>query len=206
MNFLRLILAVLFISSTTISCKDDAKKTEAESTLETAEATDSINEVKVVEKEKERQKVRVESAMGKLMVTPEAKSYMSYSLTCGIIDTFASEGPVTLFVPTNEAFSSLPDLVRNSFLDPKNKATLTAVLENHVVRADLSSADLLQAVKKDKMHTLKTIGGATLTVYMEGDDLMVKDANGTTATFGKTDILANNGKVHLINSVLTMAK
>lgn len=106
-------------------------------------------------------------------------------------------GPFTVFAPSNTAFTNLPPGVLANLLDPKNKAALNNVLTNHVVAGDILVRDL-----KDK-EQLTTI---------EGKDLLVRVGNPSNASSGSVyinsamvttrDLSANNGLVHIIDTVL----
>jgi len=75
-----------------------------------------------------------------------------------------------------------------------------------VIEEDLSSAALLQSLRNNGVRTLKTMGGADIMMYLEGSDIKFKDSKGVVGKLGKSDILAANGKVHIIDAVLTATK
>ncbi len=110
--------------------------------------------------------------------------------SAGLTDALSGEGPFTVFAPTDDAFSALPDGVLDRLLDPANAETLTAVLRHHVVAGRLAAADLTAG-------DLETIGGTTLAVALDGGTVKVGDATVTTP-----DISAANGIVHEIDRVL----
>jgi uncharacterized surface protein with fasciclin (FAS1) repeats len=203
MKLMNIFLCCVVMSLALVSCKDDPKNKEV-----TGEDT-------VVKDSEETQKTEVtgaqivlaNSVMAKLMATPEAKAYVSHAISAGVIDLLSKEeGPFTLFVPTNEAFAALPKLTLDDLSHVSNKPALVTLIKNHIFEGDLSSADLLQSVKKNSAYTLKTMGGANIMVYLEGANIMLKDSNGVIGKVGKSDILASNGKVHIIDAVLTAAR
>src|SRR6516164_7785394 len=57
----------------------------------------------------------------------------------GLVETLESDGPFTVFAPTNEAFSKLPGGTVESLLKPENKAKLTGVLTYHVIAGKIDS-------------------------------------------------------------------
>jgi len=108
----------------------------------------------------------------------------------GLVETLQSEGPFTVFAPTNDAFAALPDGTLEMLLKPENKEALTKVLTYHVIPAKVMSTDL-----KSGMNA-KTV---------EGEDIMVDLSKGVMindATVKKADIKASNGVVHVIDKVI----
>ena len=105
----------------------------------------------------------------------------------GLVDTLKGKGPFTVFAPTDEAFAKIPKADLDALL--KDKAKLTAVLTYHVVAGKVMAAD----VKAGKVKTV------------QGSDLTVTTASGVQvngANVVKTDIVADNGVIHVIDSVV----
>lgn len=203
MKLMHLFLCSLLLSMTLISCKDESKNEE----VKTGDAVEKVSEETKKTQNTGPQEVLVNSVMAKLMVTPEAKPYVSYVISAGIIDLLSKEeGPFTLFVPSTEAFAALPELTRENLSQVSNKEALITLVKNHISQGDLSSSDLLQSIKKNGAHTITMMGGASIMAYLEGSDIMLKDSNGIAGKVGKSDILAANGKVHIISAVLTAAR
>lgn len=109
----------------------------------------------------------------------------------GLVATLKSEGPFTVFAPTNDAFNKLPAGTVNTLLKPENKATLTKILTYHVVAGRYTSADL-----KDGM-TLKTVEGGTITISMKNGKWFVNNAQILIP-----DVISSNGVTFVIDSVL----
>ena len=105
----------------------------------------------------------------------------------GLIDTLKGAGPFTVFAPTDEAFAKVPKADLDALL--KDKAKLTAVLTYHVVPGKVMAKDV-------KAGMVKTVQGSALTVSTTGG-VMVDNANVV-----KTDIVADNGVIHVIDSVV----
>jgi uncharacterized surface protein with fasciclin (FAS1) repeats len=108
----------------------------------------------------------------------------------GLVETLKSEGPFTVFAPTDEAFAALPEGTVDSLLQPENKDQLTAILTYHVVPGKVMSTDL-----QDDMEA-ETAQGTTVTIDLD-NGVMVEDATVTTA-----DIEASNGVIHVIDKVI----
>lgn len=105
----------------------------------------------------------------------------------GLIDTLKGKGPFTVFAPTDEAFAKIPKADLDALL--KDKAKLTAVLTYHVVPGTVMAKDV-------KAGKVKTVQGSELTVTTAGG-VMVDGAKVV-----KTDIVADNGVIHVIDSVV----
>ena len=105
----------------------------------------------------------------------------------GLVDTLKGKGPFTVFAPTDEAFAKIPKADLDALL--KDKAKLTAVLTYHVVPGKVMAADV-------KAGPVKTVQGSNLTVSTSMG-VMVDQAKVTA-----TDIVADNGVIHVIDSVI----
>ena len=107
-----------------------------------------------------------------------------------LAETLGGDGPFTVFAPTNAAFDKLPEGTVEALLD--DKEALTQVLLYHVVSGRAYSGDLSDG---QKISTLAT--DAPDLMVSIGDDVMIGDATVTAV-----DVLATNGVVHVIDSVL----
>jgi uncharacterized surface protein with fasciclin (FAS1) repeats len=110
----------------------------------------------------------------------------------GLIDALTSEGPFTVFAPTDEAFAQLPAGTLESLLKPENKEKLKSILLYHVVPGNVTA----KQVMKLNGRTVKTLEGRSIKVSTM-DGVTVDDARVT-----KTDIQASNGVIHVIDTVL----
>jgi uncharacterized surface protein with fasciclin (FAS1) repeats len=121
----------------------------------------------------------------------------------GLVDTLKGEGPFTVFAPTNSAFAMLPAGTVDTLLKPENKVMLTQVLTYHVVPGRWDAMALSQAIKAGGgKATLKTVNGGTLTASMRGNDVVVWDAKGGSATVTTSDVYQSNGVIHVVDHVL----
>ena len=105
----------------------------------------------------------------------------------GLIDTLKGPGPFTVFAPTDEAFAKIPKADLDALL--KDKAKLTAVLTYHVVGGKVMAANV-------KAGKVKTVQGSEMTISTSGGVMVDK------AKVIKTDIVADNGVIHVIDSVI----
>jgi uncharacterized surface protein with fasciclin (FAS1) repeats len=122
----------------------------------------------------------------------------------GLVETLEGPGPFTVFAPTNEAFDKLPAGTVDTLVKPENKATLTKVLTYHVVAGRLSAADLKKQIKAGHgTAELTTVEGGKLWVSMhDGDQIMLKDEKGGTATVTIPNVFQSNGVIHVIDTVV----
>jgi len=107
-----------------------------------------------------------------------------------LVETLQSEGPFTVFAPTDEAFADIQDDV-DELLQSENKEKLAKVLTYHVVSGAVMAADLVDG------QELTTVQGGKLKVSIEDGEVMVGDAIVTTA-----DVIASNGVIHIVDAVL----
>lgn len=121
----------------------------------------------------------------------------------GLVETLQSEGPFTVFAPTNAAFNKLPAGTVETLVKPENKAMLTNILTYHVVPGKISAKDLSMWIKKnDGKYMAKTVQGEELTFWMKGMDLYVTDSKNNTAKITTADVNHSNGVIHVIDTVL----
>lgn len=110
----------------------------------------------------------------------------------GLEDTLRSDGPFTVFAPTDEAFAKLPAGTVESLLLPENKDALVGILTYHVLPGSVKAADVLGA-KTD----VATINGKELTVDGTRGGVLVNSARVEIA-----NVPASNGVIHVIDKVL----
>ena len=108
-----------------------------------------------------------------------------------LVEVLQSDGPFTVFAPTNEAFAALPAGTVETLLKPENKDQLIAILKYHVVAGKVMSSDLRDGMKP------ATVNGATIEIGVSSKGVMINNAKVTAA-----DIIASNGVVHVIDTVI----
>ncbi|CDF80153.1 fasciclin domain protein [Formosa agariphila KMM 3901] len=120
-----------------------------------------------------------------------------------LVDVLSSEGPFTVFAPTNEAFANLPKGTVETLLMPENKMKLQALLEYHVVSGQWNASDLLKLIKKGKGKAeIKTVSGGMITAWLKGEAVYITDENGNSAQVTIADVNQSNGVIHVIDTVL----
>lgn len=120
-----------------------------------------------------------------------------------LVETLNSEGPFTVFAPTNDAFSKLPEGTVDSLLKEESKATLTSILTYHVVAGKFAAKDVLKAIGDNGgKFVITTVNGEKLTAHIKDGNVMLKDAKGNGSTIIMTDVAASNGIIHAIDTVV----
>ncbi|WP_418152446.1 fasciclin domain-containing protein [Litorimonas sp. RW-G-Af-16] len=119
-----------------------------------------------------------------------------------LVETLSSDGPFTVFAPTNTAFSMLPSETTTMLTKPENKEALAGVLTAHVISGTVTSGDLMAQLANGGSYTATTVSGDSLTFYKMGDAIRVADENGTLARIENADVMQSNGVVHVVSSVL----
>ena len=109
----------------------------------------------------------------------------------GLVATLKGSGPFTVFAPTDDAFAKLPAGTVENLLKPENKDKLIAILTYHVVPGKVMAADVV------KLKEAKTVNGKMLKVTVMDGAVTINDAKVTS-----TDIVASNGVIHVIDTVL----
>ena len=106
-----------------------------------------------------------------------------------LTESLGSEGPFTVFAPTDDAFAALPEGAVEQLLLPENKDVLIQVLTYHVVPGALMSTDL-------ETGNVETVEGSEVAVDI-ADTVTVNNANVVVA-----DVEASNGVIHIIDRVI----
>lgn len=189
----KLILSMAVISMITLSCKDNANKeaeteeTQEEMAYETTEET-TMEQPTIVE-------IAVENDNFSTLETAVKAA--------DLVETLNSEGPFTVFAPTNAAFDKLPAGTVESLLKPENKEKLKSVLTYHVVSGEFKAVDVINAIGENNgSFTINTVQGGTLTASLEGENVVLTDANGNKSKVVLTDVDASNGIIHAIDTVV----
>ncbi len=107
----------------------------------------------------------------------------------GLVETLKGEGPFTVFAPTDEAFAKIPSDQLNALLADKEQ--LTAVLTYHVVAGKVTAADVVE------LDSATTVQGSDIDISVTDAGVMVDGANVVA-----TDIMASNGVIHVIDTVI----
>lgn len=131
------------------------------------------------------------------------KTLVAAVKAAGLVETLQSEGPFTVFAPTDAAFAKLPAGTVENLVKPENKAMLTKILTYHVLPGKYSAKQVWAAVKAGNGKAMmKTVQGEELTFWTKGKNLYVTDAKGNKAKVTIADVNQSNGVIHVIDTVL----
>ena len=106
-----------------------------------------------------------------------------------LVETLSGEGPFTVFAPTDDAFNKLPEGTIEALL--ADIPALTDILLYHVVSGEVLAEDVVM------LEEAETLLGENVEIMLEGDAVMINNAQVII-----TDILADNGVIHVIDTVL----
>lgn len=107
----------------------------------------------------------------------------------GLVDTLQGPGPFTVFAPTDDAFAKLPAGTVDSLL--KDIPQLKKILTYHVVSGKVTAADVV------KLTSANTVEGSSVNINASNGSVKVNDATVVTP-----DVAADNGVIHVIDTVL----
>ncbi len=120
----------------------------------------------------------------------------------GLAETLSSEGPFTVFAPTDDAFAAALEALGISAADLLASEDLAGILTYHVVAGKLMAEDVIAAVEAGEGTAMvETVNGASVTVTIE-DGMVVLDGSAKVAV---ADLAAGNGVVHVIDAVILPA-
>ncbi len=119
------------------------------------------------------------------------KTLVAAVQAAGLVDTLKGKGPLTVFAPTDEAFAKLPAGTVENLLKPENKDKLTAILTYHVVPGRVTASEVVT------LSSAPTVNGRALDISTQDGKVMVENARVV-----QTDIMATNGVIHVIDSVM----
>ena len=127
---------------------------------------------------------------------PQFSTLVKLIKAAGLVETLKGTGPFTVFAPTNAAFAKLPKATVAKLMSPAGKADLVKILTYHVIPGKVMAADVM----KMGGGMVATVEGAKVNIVLK-PSVMVNNAHVT-----KTDIAADNGVIHVIDTVLMPGK
>jgi uncharacterized surface protein with fasciclin (FAS1) repeats len=118
------------------------------------------------------------------------KTLVAAVKAAGLVETLQGKGPFTVFAPTDEAFAKLPAGTVEGLLKPENRDQLVAILKYHVISGKVLAADV-------KTMEAKTVQGQSVKLVVSAAGVSVDNAKVV-----KTDVMADNGVIHIIDAVM----
>lgn len=195
-NYL-MILSFVFGLFAFVSCQDNNRQTEE------VEENDYDTDLTVESDGMDENWMdRTDNTVSDRLADEEETSTFAEGMTrAALTDDFSEgEGPFTIFAPSNVAYEKLEEEERAQFEEPEIAGAGT---NYHIVERHLPSDSLRQSINNvgGEME-LVTMQGERLVATMEGNDIVLRDGRGNTATIIDADKEAANGIVHVIDGVL----
>ena len=134
---------------------------------------------------------------------PEAPTLVAAVTAAGLGETLSGPGPFTVFAPSNAAFAKVDKATLDGLMKPESKEKLASLLKYHVVAGNVKSGDLAKMIADGKgTATVKTLNGGSLKAMMDGDKIVLTDAKGGKSTVTAADMVASNGTIHVVDTVV----
>ncbi|MES1221406.1 MAG: fasciclin domain-containing protein [Bacteroidota bacterium] len=128
---------------------------------------------------------------------------MNAAKAAGMIEILQTNGPFTLFAPTNDAFSKLQKGTVETLLKPVNKMKLYDVISYHVVSGSFGTKELDAWIKTGKgTAELRTISGHNIRVSKKDGKYWLKDERGSQAEITISNLYQKNGVIQVIDHVI----
>lgn len=134
---------------------------------------------------------------------PQASTLVSAVTAAGLGETLSGAGPFTVFAPSNDAFAKVDKATLDGLMKPESKDKLAGLLKYHVVSGNVKSGDLAKLIADGNgTATVKTLNGGSLKASMDGDKIVLTDAKGGKSTVTGADMVASNGTIHVVDTVV----
>lgn len=191
MNLIKQIGTVALIAAISVSCDGKKKEAEAEVAVDTTTVTADTTQVAAT--------TIVDVAAG----NADFSTLVAAVKAAGLVETLSSEGPFTVFAPTNAAFEKLPAGTVEGLLKPENIEKLKGLLTYHVVAGKFDATAVTDAITKGNgKYTVTTVQGGKIDLSIKDGKVLLTDANGKSSTVVIADVAASNGVIHAIDSVV----
>ena len=191
----RMLWAFALIFVLTGACGDQKKEKAKESAAAEMEETLSVREMDVP---MEASKNLSETILANADYATLAKALKSAEL----LRPLETMDSITLFAPTNDAFSQLPEGLTSDLMSPAGAATLKNILKYHIVGGNHDRASLLAKLEQNDSLELNTLHGKALWISLENNEIVLRDKTDKTATVISFDMDVENGVMHSIDAVL----
>ena len=147
---------------------------------------------------------RAASAIESLAATGDHKRLLEALDAAGLSGTLSSLGPLTVFAPTDSAFSSSTYMSFSDLLKEENRGRLGDLLRYHIVAGSIDTATLDARIESgnDGRVVLTTVGGGKLVVQRSAGEYTITDATNHTARIVVADVYQRNGVVQVVDAVL----
>ena len=176
-----------------ISCGESKKDKENTEEMAETEMTDTNAEAAA--------ETSIETIVGVASGNENFSTLVAAVQAADLVGTLSSDGPFTVFAPTNESFAKLP------LLKPENKASLINLLTYHVVSGQYPASAVIEAINNNNgSFVVETVQGDKITLSLEGEKVKLVDAKGNPSLVIMADVPASNGVIHAIDAVIMPAE
>lgn len=202
-NIFKVIVAMLALSLVLVACSNnsdtkDDKKSKKEETSKSKDM-DKKDDVMMTKDDSSLPADKIMSSNSKTIVeiasgNPDASTLLDLVVKAGLANTLSSEGPFTVFAPTNAAFAKVPKATLDALA--ANPDALKQVLTYHVAATKALSSDLSDG------QVITMVEGSTLTVGIKDGNVTLTTDTGQVVNVTLVNVNASNGVIHLIDTVM----
>lgn len=133
------------------------------------------------------------------MSAPQFSTLVTAVKAAGLAPALMNTRNITVFAPTNAAFAKLPAGTLQMLLKPENKATLASILKYHVLPMK-ATAKTVGSLKSGT--NIRTLNGQRFALLKNSNGIYLNAGNGGLAKVINTDVMASNGVIHAIDTVI----
>ena len=165
---------------------------------------DSVEDIDDANDELEQRDNKGEGTLVEVAVMTEGFDTLETALKQGeMIEKLSEDGPYTVFAPTDAAFAKLPEGVLTTMLANDDEEDLKELLQYHVLEGRFTAADIASVVAQNGgSASFETVNDQMITVADHRGSLMISDASGQHVGILSTDVMASNGVIHAIDTVM----
>ena len=202
-NIFKVIVAMLALSLVLVACSNnsdtkDDKKSKKEETSKSKDM-DKKDDVMMTKDDSSLPADKIMSSNSKTIVeiasgNPDASTLVDLVVKAGLANTLSSEGPFTVFAPTNAAFAKVPKATLDALA--ANPDALKQVLTYHVAATKALSSDLSDG------QVITMVEGSTLTVGIKDGNVTLTTDTGQVVNVTLVNVNASNGVIHFIDTVM----
>lgn len=199
-----LMITFLFLLAFT-SCQDNKKKDSAGDGMNEDNTQMNVPAEEGAAMEKEEKLTNEMTVSRVIEASEEHETLLAAMKSAGIIVRLNGTDIYTVFAPTDAAFGNLPNGTIDDLMKPENAEKLEGILSYHIIPGKVDSAKLIDLIKSGEngKYVLETANDGKLTATInEAGNIILTDTSGGQATVVAADMIASNGVVHSINSVL----
>jgi uncharacterized surface protein with fasciclin (FAS1) repeats len=196
----KLVLFVSFISNSLILF---AQTTPAVITPGDSTKLNS-NKTYPVKKDSKTSILRTNNIADNIAATKTFSKFFNAIQAAGLVETFKSKGPITIFVPDDNAFEKTSSGKLDTLLRADHKLELIAFVTYHAITGQINSKEIIKQIHSNKnLATFTTLAGSKLMAKIDDNhNIVLIDENGRQSTVSQFDMEQSNGILFVINSVL----